>query len=176
HTSQPTLSTSTSSSTPRISPGHASSSMTSISDSMTSSTSHPDVLLPTIKTSTSPKQQWLTVEPQTFPPDQPKTHDRRPSSHAKPEDEDVMLVTYAHSDGSQSRTTVSSPNDDQLGLPSVLNGGVRGHGKVKVWRTKPHIDSVTSAPDAESRTIYVTRNSLLVSMKHVNEPTQPVFN
>ncbi|XP_053364456.1 receptor-type tyrosine-protein phosphatase zeta isoform X2 [Clarias gariepinus] len=176
HTPQLSLSTSTSSSTPRISPGHTFSSMTSIYDSMTSSTSHPEILLPTIKTSTSSEQQWLTVEAQTFPPDQEKTHGKQPSIHAVPEDEDVMLVTHGHSDGLQSRTTVSSPNDDQLGLPGVLNGGVRGHGKVKVWRTKPHIASVTSAPDAESRTIYVTRNSLLVSMKHVNEPTQPLFN
>lgn len=162
------------SSKPRVLPGSASSSKSSIY--ITTSTNHPGFLFPAIKATTSSEQQWITVESQSFSPDQARSHDKQPSSHILPEDEDTMLVTDVHYEGLKSRTAVSGLNDEQLSLPTLLTRGVQDQGKGQVWMTKPNITSVTSAPNAESRTIYVTSNTLSVSVKNANEPTQPLFN
>ncbi|XP_026779002.3 receptor-type tyrosine-protein phosphatase zeta isoform X1 [Pangasianodon hypophthalmus] len=171
-TSQPSLSTSRTSSKPWVLPGRTSSSKSSIYE--TTSTNHPDFLFPAIKATTSSEQQWITVESRSFSPDQARSHDKRPSSRILPEDEDTMLVTDY--EGLKSRTTVSSPNEEQLSLPTLLTRGVLDQDKGQVWMSKPSITSVTSAPNAESSTIYVTSNTLLVSVKNVNEPTRPLFN
>ncbi|XP_053506837.1 receptor-type tyrosine-protein phosphatase zeta [Ictalurus furcatus] len=173
-TSQPSLSMGRTSSKPRVLPGSASSSKSSIY--ITTSTNHPGFLFPAIKATTSSEQQWITVESQSFSPDQARSHDKQPSSHILPEDEDTMLVTDVHYEGLKSRTAVSGLNDEQLSLPTLLTRGVQDQGKGQVWMTKPNITSVTSAPNAESRTIYVTSNTLSVSVKNANEPTQPLFN
>lgn len=165
--SQPSLSTSRTNSKPRVLPGHTSSSKSSIY--YTTSATHP-----TIKATTSP--EWITVESPSFSPDQARSHDKRPRSHILPHDEDIMFVTDVHYKGMKSRTTVSSPYHEQLSLPTLITRGVLDQGKGQVWMSKPSITSVTSAPNADSNTIYVTSNTLSISAKNVNEPTQPLFN
>lgn len=91
----------------------------------------------------------MHVESQTVSPDQARSHAKHPSSHIVPENEDTMLVTEV--------------------LKSVLD---KGKGRARM--NKASINAVTSAPNAESNTIYVTSNT--VSGKSVHEPTQPQFN
>lgn len=161
------LSSSRTSSKPRVLSGHTSSSKSSID--YTTSTTHP-----TIKATTSSEQQWITVESPSFSPDQARSHDKQPSSHILPDEEDIMFVTDVHDKGLESRTTVSSPDHEQLSLPTLITRGVLDQDNGQVWMSKPSITSVTSALNADSNTIYVTNNILSISVK--NEPTQPLFN
>ncbi|KAI5617323.1 receptor-type tyrosine-protein phosphatase zeta isoform X4, partial [Silurus asotus] len=170
-TSQPTVSASGTSSKPTVLPAQTSSFKSALYDT-TPTYNQPVALFPTIKPTTSPPPQHrLTVESQTFSSEQTISHEQPTSSHISPEDEDTMLVTKVHL---KSRTTSSSPNEEQLSLPTLITRGDRDQGQV--WWTKPRVTSVTSAPNAESRTIYVTSNTLSVSVKNVNEPTRPLFN
>ncbi|XP_058272970.1 receptor-type tyrosine-protein phosphatase zeta isoform X3 [Hemibagrus wyckioides] len=146
-TSQASSSPSQTSSKPRALPARTSSSKSSVHH--TTSTSHPAFLYPSVRTTTSSEQQWMHVESQTVSPDQARSHDKHPSSHIVPENEDTMLVTEV--------------------LKSVLD---KGKGRARM--NKARINAVTSAPNAESNTIYVTSNT--VSGKNVHEPTQPLFN
>lgn len=137
----------------------------------TASTTHPGFLFPALKATTSSEQRWITVKPQSFSTDQPRSHDKRPSSQTLPEVPDTILVTHVHDEVSKSRTTVSSPNHEQLSVPTLQTRGVLD----QVLDAKAGIISVTSAPKGESDTIYVTTKTS-VSAKDVNEPTQPLFN
>ncbi|XP_060759491.1 receptor-type tyrosine-protein phosphatase zeta [Neoarius graeffei] len=161
------LSSSRTTSKPRVLSGHTSSSKSSID--YTTSTTHP-----TIKATTSSEQQWIIVESPSFSPDQARSHDKQPSSHILPDEEDIMFVTDVHDKGLESRTTVSSPDHEQLSLPTLITRGVLDQDNGQVWMSKPSITSVTSALNADSNTIYVTNNILSISVK--NEPTQPLFN
>lgn len=133
------------------------------------STNNPGFLFPAVKPTTSSEHQ-ITSESQSFSTDQGRSHDKQPSSHTSPEDEETILVTHVHYDVLKSRTTVSNPTAEQLPR------GDQDQGKGQVWMPKPRFTSVTSAPNGESETIYVTSNTLSVSVRNVNEPTQPLFN
>ncbi|XP_046730028.1 receptor-type tyrosine-protein phosphatase zeta isoform X2 [Silurus meridionalis] len=168
---EPTVSASRTSSKPTVLPAQTSYFKSALYDT-TSTYNQPVALFPTIKPTTSPPPQHrLTVESQTFSSEQTRSHEQPTSSHISSEDEDTMLVTEVHL---KSKTTSSSPNEEQLSLPTLITRGDRDQGQV--WWTKPRVTSVTSAPNAESRTIYVTSNTLSVSVKNVNEPTRPLFN
>ncbi|XP_060745907.1 receptor-type tyrosine-protein phosphatase zeta isoform X2 [Tachysurus vachellii] len=147
------LSPSRTSSKPRALPGRTTFSESSVYH--TTPTSHPGFLFPAVKATTSFEQQWISVKSQTFSPDQAGSHDKHPSSHIVPENEDTMLVTEVH-------------NKD---MKSVVD-----QGKGQSRTNKAGIVAATSAPNAESNTIYVTSNTLSVSGKNLHEPTQPLFN
>lgn len=134
------------------------------------STNNPGFLFPAVKPTTSSEQQQITSESQSFSTDQGRSRDKQPNSHTSPEDEETILVTQVHYEVLKSRTTVSNPTAEQLPR------GDQDQGKGQVWMTKPRFTSVTSAPNGESETIYVTSNTLSVSVRNVNEPTQPLFN
>ncbi|GAA6109874.1 receptor-type tyrosine-protein phosphatase zeta isoform X1, partial [Tachysurus ichikawai] len=151
--SQTSLSPSRTSSKPRALPGRTTSSKSSVYH--TTPTSHPGFLFPAVKATTSFEQQWITVKSQTFSPDQAGSHDKHPSGHIVPENDDTMLVTEVH----------------DKDMKSVLD-----QGKGQSRTNKAGIVAATSAPNAESNTIYVTSNTLSVSGKNLHEPTQPLFN
>ncbi|KAK3518207.1 hypothetical protein QTP70_033903, partial [Hemibagrus guttatus] len=134
-TSQASLSPSQTSSKPRALPARTSSSKSSMHH--TTSTNHPGFLFPSVKTTTSSEQQWINVESQTISPDQARSHDKRPSSHIVPENEDTMLVTEVHD------KVLKSVLDQGKGRAKMNKGSISAVTKC-FQATPPYIEDKTS--------------------------------